>query len=735
MKQKQTLLIAEDNEVNRKLLSNMLKEEYNIIEAVDGVETIEILADRLDEVSALLLDIIMPNKNGYDVLNYMRENDISHLPIIVMTGASDEESEEKVLDMGAWDYITKPYKPKVLKTRLKNAIARSQIDYLAQVKHLAEHDQLTDLYNRRHFFEVTEELIQEHAAEKIAFIRMDINQFRLVNSFLGEAGGDALLRFCAECIKKLVEGYKYGTFGHVESDIFAFCMPYEREDCEKQLQQLTKEISKYDKGYLIESTFGIYLVEDARTPAEEMYICATVAAKKCKNKMLTYFMYFNQEMGKDLQLEQEITYEMQQALDTEQFQVYFQPKYNAQTQTPYGAEALVRWKHPEKGMISPGVFIPVFEKNGFIGKLDFYIWSKVCEYIKKWISEGLSPAPVSVNMSRAELSNPNLIQMLVQLVKMYEIPANLLHLELTESAYMDNPDIINEVIRKLHEAGFTVLMDDFGSGYSSLNTLKDIEVDILKIDMKFLSLDENNTKSKKILTTVISMAQWLGIPVITEGVETAEQFAFLQSIGCEYNQGYYFAKPMPLKEYETLIHDNKPIEAKYNSCMDADYMIPKQLKDKIYKDELTGAYNRRYLNEWLFLDIDDTNKENYPLAVVLLDLKSFKIINDTEGHLMGDALLKKVSETLLSHIRSNDAVIRYGGDEFIIIFTKCSESVVVRKIRELKEAIPQIQLPKDEYFSGADFGYSYTDHFEKNKDVLNAMIHKADLKMYSEKRK
>ncbi|MDD3367279.1 MAG: EAL domain-containing protein [Lachnospiraceae bacterium] len=734
MERKQTVLIAEDNDINRRILVNMLREDYEMLEAGDGEETITLLEANKDHISALLLDIVMPIKTGYDVLQYMAQHDITDIPIVVMTGESDERSEEKALDLGAWDFISKPYKPRVLLTRLKNAIARSQINYLAQVKHIAEHDQLTGLYNRRHFFETCETMQYLHKGEPMAFIRMDINQFRLVNSFLGEKGGNLLLQFCAREIQKLSEGYPWSCYGRLESDVFVFCIPFDKERCEKDLLELTKKLAEYNKEYLIEPSFGIYCITDAMISSEQMYLCASVAAKECKNKYMMFLCYYDAKMSEQLQLEREITHEMQQALDDEQFLVYFQPKYNAQTKTPYGAEALVRWKHPKKGMISPGAFIPVFERNGFIGKLDYYVWEKTCSYLKKWLDEGLEPAPVSVNMSRAELTNPNLVDMIISMVKKIGIPSRLLHLELTESAYMDNPELMNDVISRLHGAGFTILMDDFGSGYSSLNTLKDINVDILKVDMKFLSLDENNTRSKKILASVVTMAQWLGIPVITEGVETEEQYHFLQSIGCEYIQGYYFAKPMCLDEYEELIRDCKPVEAKYSSRADEEYMIPSLLKEKIYKDDLTGAYNRRYLKEWLFLDLAESKEKDFPLAVVLLDLTSFKHVNDLEGHLVGDEILIEVGKILLSHTRKNDAVIRYGGDEFIIIFTNCSEQVVQRKIGELDKAISQISLPAEHMSMGADFGYSYTSDFKKDTELLKSMIRQADKEMYQHKK-
>ncbi len=731
----QTILIVEDNKINRKILAKMLSTDYEVLEAENGKVAVDIIDEKSDEISAILLDIVMPVMNGYEVLEYLKNENLIHIPIVVMTGDTDSKSEEKALDLGAWDFVSKPYQPRVLFTRLKNAIARSKMNYLQQIQHVAEHDRLTDLYNRRHFFETTEKMVRNHDDEECAFIRIDINRFQLINSFWGEAGGDELLKYIASQIRDIVSKYEWYAYGRIESDVFGFCIPYDEEICHEDLTTMIENISGYNKEYEVEPSFGIYRIEDHLVTAETMYMCATLAAKQCKHKFMTYISFYDEKMSQRVRQEQEITHEMQQALDNEEFLVYFQPKYNTQTKTPYGAEALVRWKHPDKGMISPGLFIPVFEQNGFVGKLDYYIWEKVCMYIRKWIDMGIHPAPVSVNMSRAEITNPQLVEMLTGLTRKYDIPTSLLNLELTESAYMDNPDAINNVIFKLHEAGFIILMDDFGSGYSSLNTLKDIEVDILKIDMKFLSLDEENVKSKKILASVICMARWIGLPVVTEGVETEEQYNFLQSIGCEYIQGYYFAKPMPVSDYEKLIIENKPIEAETNlKDVDSEFLLPQGIKEKIYRDELTGAYNRRYLNEWLFLDLEDDLHYDVSLGLVLVDIKSFKKINDTDGHLAGDEVLQKVAAALMKCVRKNDTVIRYGGDEFIIIFTSCHEEIVRKKMEELRAAVNDIKLcDTGNVFSGANFGYSYVEAFHKNRAKLNEMIQLADEMMYKDK--
>ena len=268
-------------------------------------------------------------------------------------------------------------------------------------------------------------------------------------------------------------------------------------------ENLLVDLQKYNDTYYMEPSIGVYVIGDSQIPVEEMYDRASMAAESCKHKFMADVGYYDEHMTNKLRVEQELMNEAQKALDEEQFVVYLQPKTNLRTEKHYGAEALVRWKHPDKGMVSPGKFIPVFESNGFIGRLDFYMWEHTCRLLHKWIEEGLDPAPVSVNVSRANMYNPNLIENLKDLIQKYSLPSRLLQLELTESAFMDDPDMMITKVKELRESGFTVLMDDFGSGYSSLNTLKDIPVDILKVDMKFLGTGDKDGRSERILASVI----------------------------------------------------------------------------------------------------------------------------------------------------------------------------------------------------------------------------------------
>ncbi|MEA4813793.1 MAG: EAL domain-containing protein [Oscillospiraceae bacterium] len=559
---RQTVLIVEDLKTNRKILHNILDSEYNVVEAENG-DAAFVRLDECGDITAILLDIIMPVMDGYAFLEKLRNTSYSAIPVIAVTGDNDAGTKQKALQLGAWDFVSKPYRADALMLCLKNVIIRSQVYLLSEMRRTYEYDALTGLFNRSKFFEETKRLLEHNSDLSYALMCFDIDQSHLLNSFWGEEEVDRFLSFIADALREVAKSAAPCTFSRISTDTFCICEPYNTDAIALQVAELRAKFSDYNKNYLIEPSFGVYVITDKNEKIQTMLERATLAAKECKDKFMSFLRYYNPEMSLKAEQEQMIVSDMHNALETGQFQVYLQPKYNLKTEKPYGAEALIRWQHPEFGLLLPGMFIPIFERNGFIGKIDYYMWEKICAMLRKWLDEGLEPAPISVNVSRVNMYNPNLVSLISNLVKKYNIPPRLLNLELTESAYMDNPDIMGKTVLALQKAGFTVMMDDFGSGYSSLNTLKDIPINVLKIDMQFLSGNAEAGRKECIMAAVVHMASWLGIPVIMEGVETSRQVSFLKSIGCGYVQGYYFAKPMPVPEYEALVSGvrQEPVES------------------------------------------------------------------------------------------------------------------------------------------------------------------------------
>lgn len=558
--EKERILLVEDHPVNRALIVKLLSDTYEVVEMENGQAALDFLAANYRTVSGIVLDLVMPVMDGLEFLkHYSRIPAYANLPVLVTAASQDADKETECLKLGAWDFIRKPIDPALLKLRLKNIIGRSQNILSRQIRHMAEHDELTELYNRKYFLAATRRLLDETAPEQAyVLLHVDIKRFRLVNSFFGTATGDALLRFLSERLCEQFEPIPRCTLGRMEADVFCACASLSDEEIETMGAQMQSQLDNYKENYYLELSFGVYRIENRELPVEAMCDCAEEAAKLSKGSFRSPVMYYQRSMSEEAVNEQRIMSEAQAALDGGQFEVYLQPKYDLMRKCTYGAEALARWKHPARGLISPGQFIPVFEKNGFIAKLDFYIWEHTCFLLRRWTDAGLKPDPISVNISRVNMYDPRLVGILRSLVRKYDLSPALLNLELTESAYMDNLEQMKKTVAKLKRAGFLIMMDDFGSGYSSLNTLKDVPIDVLKVDMRFLPTGKNDSRSERILASVIRMAGWLDLEVIVEGVETEDQLNYLESVGCGYVQGFYFAKPMPVMDYEDFIQMKVP---------------------------------------------------------------------------------------------------------------------------------------------------------------------------------
>lgn len=412
----------------------------------------------------------------------------------------------------------------------------------------ASYDALTGIYNKVAFYQKAQELIALHPDVQFAILRLNIERFKVINDLFGEKTGDQLLKYIAHFLEHV--NLSLCVSGRLHSDNFVVCFPAEHNNCSRFIRSLQTMAASFSLDYKVVLGFGVYQVKERDLPVSVMCDRANLALNRAKGNYLVMYGEYDEHMRQHLVNEQAIVNEMNKALEQEEFILYVQPKYELTTERIIGGEVLVRWQHPVRGFVSPMEFIPVFEHNGFIFKLDQYVWEAACQLLRRWIDEGREPLPLSVNVSRIDLYNANLTLILGDLLHKYDLSPRLLELEITESAYTDNPRQIIEVTKKLQSMGFVILMDDFGSGYSSLNMLKDVPVDILKIDLKFLDSNDTSGRGGNILNSVVRMAKWLRIPVIAEGVETRQQAEFLRTIGCNRVQGYYYSRPVPVEAYE-----------------------------------------------------------------------------------------------------------------------------------------------------------------------------------------
>lgn len=426
-------------------------------------------------------------------------------------------------------------------------------------------DAATGLLSKEAFFDEAAAYLRHSGARDVSIVCFDVDHFKLFNDLHGLDCGDELLRYLGRALALRFSPDGAQPLARLAADTFALCATGIRpERVERILVDISSECPN---GIDAIVRAGVYRIEDPASPVSIMCDRAVIALRTVKGSYFDRVALYDPGMREALVLEREVVAGIESALREDRIELFLQPKCNIRTGKIVGAEALARWRHPERGIVAPGEFIPLIERNGLVRSLDLRVWEKTAAWIRGLIDEGVQPVPVSVNVSRADIYLVDVAAELHALVERYGIDPSLIEVEITESAYSERPDRIVAAFDALAERGFTVLMDDFGSGYSSLNMLKDINVDVLRIDMRFL--DRDDRRSKDIMESVIRMARWLDLPVIAEGVETREQVNFLLDVGCSYAQGYYYARPMEAAAFEALLTDGSKVQHEQCALQDA----------------------------------------------------------------------------------------------------------------------------------------------------------------------
>ncbi len=390
---------------------------------------------------------------------------------------------------------------------------------------------------------------KQYHKRKYALVNFDINRFKVINDAYGYQKGDEILKDIYNVIKRWSRpGEPYTRYA--ADQFYIMTSFYENEDLTERIHELDHKLHNLRFTSSTKIYYGIYHITDRRDSIDHMGEFSSIAKNKIKGSTKGIMAFFDDAARDRLLEEEEIERTASEALQKEEFHVYLQPKVSPKDETVKGAEALVRWCKSNDRIISPGNFIPVFEKNGFITELDYYMLKKVCEIIRNWIELGYEPMPISVNISRLHFANPQLAEILRDIVDKYDVPHYYIELELTESAFLQNKQIIVQTVTKLREYGFIVSMDDFGAGYSSLNSLKDLPLDIVKLDGELFRMTDEVERGLTVIRNTITMAKDLHMMVVAECIETKEQVDFLCNVGCDVIQGYYYAKPMPVHKFE-----------------------------------------------------------------------------------------------------------------------------------------------------------------------------------------
>ena len=545
---KRKILFAEGEAISFANISTVLGAEYDILYARDGKQALELIKAEKSALSLLLLDLSMPKLSGFDVLRMIgSDSSINNIPIIVITSEQDEEAES--LSLGATDFISRPFlMPDVIRARVKRTIEFAEEKEIIKT---AEYDALTGLYNKDFFFTYCDKLDLLDNNKKVS-LYLSLHKFHTINELYGHEYSNNVLTNIAKIIKNYLSEHR-GIAARENENFLIYV-----EEVASYHEFLNYVLDQYKK---LKSTanvtlrMGVYGFTDEYVAPAKRFDRAKFACESVKSLQIADFLVYDDDMREKEELNEKLVYDFDQALANKEFEVYFQPKFKIdQDQVCLSsAEALIRWNHKELGMISPGVFIPLFEDNGLIEQLDAFVWEQSASKIKEWREFLHRDIPVSVNVSRVDMLNNGLKEEFLNLIDKYGLKPGDLILEITESAYTTDAKRIVSVVKELRDSGFYVVMDDFGSGYSSLNMITSLPLDAIKIDIAFIKNMFNSPADFRMVQFVIDITRFLKIPVVAEGVETVEQFNALKLLGCDIIQGFYFSKPLCAKDFEDFI--------------------------------------------------------------------------------------------------------------------------------------------------------------------------------------
>ena len=540
---RRNVLIVEDEFVNQQILGQIISSEYQPIYANNGQEALDILHENPQEISLVLLDLNMPVMDGFELMRIMNEEEIlKRIPIIVLT--SEKSAEIQSLQLGAQDFITKPYDmPEIILARVKRSIMLAEE---TEIILRTEKDSLTGLTTKKYFFEYINRYDQHNPNAKMDAIVVNVKKFRTINALLGHRFGDRLLISIGNSLRKLMENYE-GIVSRVDADTFYLyitSLDNFEEVISKALEEAANKVHKEGK---VAFRVGVNRVVDHELSVEKRFDDALRALRLNKDNLETTIVVYDQKMHENELFNEKLVLEFDKSIENKEFKIYLQPKMNITGDKPVlsSAEVLVRWIHPVHGLISPALFVPLFENNGLITRLDKYIWNEAASQIREWKDKYNIVVPLSINVSRVDLFSATLIDDLMEIMTKYRLSFNELYLEVTESACVDDAKEVTRRVHALKDKGFIIEMDDFGTGYSSLHMVSSLPLDALKVDRSFIFNLSTNEKSKILVSIIVEITRLLNAKCIAEGVETEEQLKLLKEMGVELIQGFYFSPAIP----------------------------------------------------------------------------------------------------------------------------------------------------------------------------------------------
>jgi len=547
------VVLADDDPSIRLMVRHVLEsEDFDIVEASDGLEAIK--AVEKHHPALILLDAVMPGIDGFTTCQQIKEKGHTDIPVMMITGLDDDASVERAYEVGAIDFITKPIKWAVLKHRVKSVVSKVIAERKVQL--LAYQDTLTSLPNRLLFADRLEQAVvrSERSRTSMALMLIDIDDFKLVNDSFGHDAGDKLIKAVGQLISKSLR--RADTIARLGGDEFAVIIEgiESAEDAISIADNLTTilehNVRLDDQETYTSASIGIAVYPDDGKDARTLLKNADTAMFRAKESGRHCFQFYKPEMSVSAMERLELENSLKAAFESDEFVIHYQPIIDIHKNEITGVEALLRWQHPEKGMIQPEEFVDVVEDCGLIIALGEWMINSVCKQVRIWQDAGLKEQNVSINLAARQFTEQDLVAVFKQAIAEYDIEASSLAVEITELTLIDNLGEVESTLKKLREMGMKVLLDDFGTGYASLAYLKEFPVDIVKIDRDFIAGIPDSREDSAIVEAISGLTRGLKLTLLAEGVENERQLDMLKGLGCQYGQGYYWSKAIPGDEYE-----------------------------------------------------------------------------------------------------------------------------------------------------------------------------------------
>ncbi len=559
------ILIADDSKTNLVFTTSCLEKLGHEVLPVDsGQKALEVFKESHPDL--VILDVVMEGMDGFETASKIRAiNTTDWIPIIFLSANVDDESIKKGIDAGGDDYITKPFSEITLAAKIKamqriSDMRQKLIDTSSQLERLSSTDTLTGLYNRFQFDRSLVERLSEAERHRrlMGLMFIDLDNFKLINDTFGHHIGDLLLKEVARRLKNSLR--KENFLARIGGDEFTVILS-DAESIEnvglvaqKMLDALSVDFYLEKHNIRIGASIGLACFPVEGTTKDNLLKHADMAMYHAKAMGRNNYQYFNEELNEKYRHHISIEYALKFALERKEIFLTYQPIYNITTHHIVGLEALLCWKHPKFGMISPSIFIPIAEETGLITTIGNWVFRTTCEQAKKWNLDKYKNFKLAINLSSHQLIQEDFLEMVIDVLKNTNIPPSLLELELTETTIMSQrTDVYKNIINELHDLGVSIAIDDFGTGYSSLTRLKDLSIDTLKLDQDFVQDVTTDINSAIIVNCLIALGKNLDLKVIAEGIENENQLQFLQSKGCLYGQGYLLSRPINVDNMENFL--------------------------------------------------------------------------------------------------------------------------------------------------------------------------------------